>query len=56
MSKGRTERLTLRIKPAIKAQVESEAEARGQPLSIWFERLLETALSREEKQVQDAST
>lgn len=44
MKEQRTERLNLRVKPDIKIRVEAEAHKRGQPLAVWFERLVEAVV------------
>ena len=54
MKDQRTERIGLRVKPAIKARVEAAAQQRGQPLSVWFERLVEAALPLETQDAENA--
>ena len=48
----RTARIDARIKPSIKAAIEADRKAKGQPLVEWLERAAQTVLAISENKEQ----
>ena len=46
---SRTKRVTLRMRPSLHATIAADADAKGQSLAEWFERLIEEAMARKER-------
>lgn len=45
MEEKRTAAFYVMCRPSVRRAIDQDADAKGQPLTVWFERLLETVLA-----------